>query len=334
MSDTQTAPETPLSDAEIFDQAMAARRAAQEAPPDTEAAHESPETPADDAGVSASGADDAPEFDESTLPEAVRQRLERAAQLEADLQRERSNTLAALNRLQPTQRRLAELERQFAQGAQPPAAAPAPPQESTADSFYDSDEWKAYERDFPQEAAAQRKVYDRQLARIAQAEAKFNEIDQRLNQRLARVDEFVGRQTKNSELEALTQAHPDWQELVQGDAATDFQVWLSSQDEDIQKWIHSDSAAKNIQLLDFYKRDRALADLHTAHADAAAPDTDPNAAAALRAHQRREQTRAQRVAPDLRGASPAVARKDTSQMSDSELFDHLMRERRRQARQT
>jgi hypothetical protein len=116
----------------------------------------------------------------------------------------------------------------------------------------------------------------------------------------------------------------------------DYYDWLASQDEDIQRWQFNPSGTKASRLLDAYKRDLALADLHDAQASAASEPAapDPQAAAALAAQQRREQARAAAVTPDLRGGSQPAARVDVARLPEADQFDHALRqlrERRRQA---
>jgi hypothetical protein len=370
-----------VTPAEAFDQAIAAKRAEREdappvaaaPPPEPPAPEPNPETPAD-AGVSASTA---PEDDLAALPPAVRARLEKAEQ---DLARERSEKLAALGRLRPTQQRLAELER-IARTAQPsPAAAPAAPEASTGDSYYDSPEWKEYERDWPREAAVQRKRDEANQQRIAAAEAKLAEREKALEARLARFDAQDQEQEVEAAYATLDASHPDWRELalppsdldpaqvvearwqpggrlpiapdtLQAEAIAiptqqgpvvlrrEYYDWLSAQVPKVQELQLSTDPADAIWLMDHYKRDSARAELQLAHeaqlatTPAALVPPDPNAAAALQAHQRRQTARASAVAPDLRGGSPPAARVDPSGLPPADQFDHamrLLRERRQQ----
>jgi hypothetical protein len=343
--------EVVLSDEEQFDALIAERRAAESGdPPPQEVIPESNE-PAPEAGSSVVGSEnaesapDAPaEIDLDSLPPHVRARVERAAALETEIARERSDKLAALNRLQPTQRRLAELERKVAESAKP--APQVSPDASDAEPDYGSPEWKQYEAEFPNEAKAIRKVNESLARRLAAAEARIADSEKRTGEKLGTVDELMQERAKARETAALSEVHPDWSELVlptdQSDAVhvgntaqnepiylkRQFFDWLSVQDEDIQKWFGSDSANKNIALMDQYKRDLALADWHERSTAPAETAITPEAEAAARKAQRREQNRASSVAPDLRGGSSAVARVDTSQMSDADLFDHLARQKR------
>ena len=148
-------------------------------------------------------------------------------------------------------------------------------------------------------------------------------------------------QAVTREMAALSEAHPDWQELVYphdpSDAvqigenrfiARQFAEWLAVQNPAVQGLFGSNAAQDNIDLMHAYKRDIALAELHAAPAPAVA---SPEAEAAQRAHQRREQARSTNVAPDLRGQA-AAARVSTQSMSDAEMFDHLVRQKRAQNR--
>lgn len=350
----------PKDDGAVFDALIAARReevsdtpappVADDPPPEPAADEpESHDEPAPEAGSSVSGGENsAPDdaIDLETLPPAVRAKIERAAQLEAELQRERSDKLAALNRLQPTQRRLSDLERQLATASKtPPAAAPvasAPVPDPSAVSPFDTPEWKDYEHNFPQEAKIQRKAHEAAIARIAKAEEQLAARLQQAEQKFGRVDQFVQEQAVSREMAALSNAHPDWQDLVLPRDASEavqigenavvnrqFAEWLSVQNPAVQGLFGSNAAQDNIDLMHAYKRDIALAELHMAAPSA--PVASPDAEAALRAHQRREQTRSTSVAPDLRGQS-AAARVSTQNMDSAALFDHLMRQRRAQNR--
>lgn len=346
----------PKDDGAVFDALIAARReevsdtpappVADDPPPEPAADEpESHDEPAPEAGSSVSGGENsAPDdaIDLETLPPAVRARIERAAQLEAELQRERSDKLAALNRLQPTQRRLSDLERQLATVSKtPPAPVASAPVPESAASMFDTPEWKQFAQEFPQEAAIQRKFHEASFARIAKAESELAARLQQADEKFGRVDQFVQEQAVTREMAALSEAHPDWQELVYphdpSDAvqigenrfiARQFAEWLAVQNPAVQGLFGSNAAQDNIDLMHAYKRDIALAELHAAPAPAVA---SPEAEAAQRAHQRREQTRSTSVAPDLRGQS-AAARVSTQNMDSAALFDHLMRQRRAQNR--
>jgi hypothetical protein len=320
-------------EAALFD-ALVQERRSQDAPagPPPEVTQESQDEPAPEAGSVVSG--DAklaePDIDLASLPESVRARIEKAEQLERDLAKERSDRLAALNRLQPTQRRLADLERQLAQVSKPaaPAATAAP-----AAPDIGSPKWDAWAKNFPEEAEAILERDAKRDATISELEKRLAQLQQTVEPKLGAVDSFVQEHTKSRELAALSEAHPDWQQIVfpqsdddavqLGEAVVSrtFGAWLSVQNPVVQQLYGSNSAQDNADLLDMFKRDNALAQLHQT-----APPS-PEAEAAARAHQRREHARASSVAPDLRGQS-AAARVDPTQMSDTELFDHLVRQRK------
>lgn len=331
-----------------FDQAIAdARKTAEAAAPETpddEDPH--PEAAADEDPADTPPAEDVPPPEDDVA--ALKARLQ---QFERDLAQERSAKLAALNRLQPTQRRLSDLERQLAEAKPttppPPAPSPAP----AAASQFETPEWKAYERDFPSEASATRKAVEAALLestkRVQSAEQKLALFEQQFGKKLEQVDGFVQRETSSRELAAFENAHPDWQEWVTPKSAEDavflgyrkdgtpvhaarlFAEWLQSQPPEIQGWYGSDYAAQNIALMDNFKRDVKLAEWHEAQQaqQQQATETPPDAEAARRAHARREQARSAGVAPDLRG-QPAVAR-TAPPTSDPELFDYLIRQQQR-----
>lgn len=355
-------PETPEDSAAVFD-ALVAERRQQQAPepePDTPEPEptESQQEPAPEAGSSVSGVSDpAPataaqdDINLDSLPPAVKARIERAQQLEAELQRERSDKLAALNRLQPTQRRLSDLERQLAAVSKAPA--PQATQATPAAPSVGSPKWDAWAKQFPEDAEA---ILERDQARASEIAEMRAELA-RLRGEVAPIGESVNRfaqeQNYNRETAALDEAHPDWRDVIvpreeseavqvlipvqQKDGSTkdvpyvvkhEFGAWLSVQHEAKKRQLASDFAADYQMLMDDYKRDAYLASLHESQPVESAT---PEAQAAQRAHQRREQARAASVTPDLRG-QPAAARVSTEGMSDAELFDHLARQRKRQMR--
>lgn len=351
--------EVVLSEAEQFDALVAAKRAAETGDPPPDPTPESTNEPAPEAGSSVVEAEnvESDAIDLDSLPPQVRARIEAAAAMEEALKKERIERDAAIGRVAPTQRdlqrtqrELAELKQKLAQLEKPaPQASPAAP---TAETDYDSPEWKQYEAEFPNEAKAIRKVNEVQAKRLAAAEARIAEFESRADARLGVVDRIVQDHTKERELAALTEAHPDWRDLVQppdDSRATvvevptrlpdgtessfqsvvdvQFAAWFQAQHPDKQRWFGSNSAHENIELVADYKRDLYLAQLHASAQDAA-PVVTPEAAAAHKAQQRREQARALSVAPDLRGASPSAARVDTSKLDAGELFDHLVRQKR------
>ena len=313
---------------------------ADDSPP--EATNESDNEPAPEAGSSVVGDANPDDIDLESLPPAVRARIERAAQLEKDLARERNDRIAAVGRLQPTQRKLAELERKLQSAPQATSAASSPP--PAAAPVVGSPKWDKWASEFPDEAEAILERTSGTAAELADLKQQLAQLRQNVEPRLGNVDSIVRENTKTRELAVLQQAHPDWQELVQPTETDAVQIyqgedgaavyvnstfaeWLLAQDEDKQRWFGSDSAVKNSRLLDDYKRDLYIAQLH----DAPPPEQglSPEATKAARAHQLREQARASSVAPDLRGGSTAAARVDTSQMSPEDKFDWLVAQRRK-----
>lgn len=344
MSDTPTPPTA----AEQFDAAVSALNpapepiasAAEAAPePGKEPAAASPaQTEAADVVAQAAATGDA--VDLAALPPAVRAHVER---MQNELTQANRDRLAALGRLAPAQKEAAELKRRLA-SLQPASSSPTPASAAApaAAPVPGSPKWDAYAANFPEEAAALLEREQAQQKRIAELEAQLTEVRQ-LTSKLPQVDELIRRDVIAREAAKLSEAHPDWQDLVYASDPTqgvqlggavvtmEFAEWLAAQDEDIQAWYGSDSATKNIRLFDAYKRDRQLAD-RLAAPEAPEPTGEaalsPEETAALRAHERRTQARAASVAPDLRGQAPAAARVDLSQLTEAEQFDAILRAKR------
>lgn len=333
--------DTPETEAQQFDALVAAQRepVADAPAPAAEATPPNPDT------VAATPSD---EIDLSTLPPSVRARIERAAELETTLQRERNERLAAVGRISPLNREVDNLRKQLAQlqgaPASPPAASPAAGSTAAAPAP-GSPKWDQFARAFPEDAAAILEREEQSIQQIAALKAELAEV----RKALPNLDEFnshLNQQKTERELAALTEAHPDWQELVLAADASQgvnlgpavvtpiFAEWLASQDEDVQAWFGSPSAAKNIRLLDNFKRDMALADRLSN--EPVAHEASPEAAAAAKRHEQRTQARASSVAPDLRGQAPSAARVDLSSMTEEQQFAYharRMAERRNQLRQ-
>lgn len=320
------------NDAELFDAIVAEKAAAERGDPPVEAPKESPTEPAPEAGSSVSEAEtpETDDFDPSSLPPAVRARIEK---YEKELEQERNARLAAVNRVAPAQRQVSEYQKRLrdleTQLAKPATAPPA----TNAAPVVGSPKWDAWAKNFPEEAEAILERDTKRDAELAELRQKVAQWEQTVTPKLGAVESLVQEHTKTRELAALNEAHPDWQAVVFPQSDDDalqlgnavvsrtFGAWLSVQNPAVQSLFGSDYSQDNIDLLHMFKRDSALADLHQA---TPSPETE----AAQRAHQRREQARATSVAPDLRGQSSA-ARVDTTQMSEAELFDHLMKQRAR-----
>lgn len=291
----------PLDEEGRYLQALERAKAPDPEPvPDDPAAEQTePTEPAPEAGSSVVEPEKAPaKFDLAALSPEVRAEFEK---LQSERDRERHEKQALLGRVPRLQSELDRLRSQPRVSETP--AQPAPPTVPAAQdskAYFDSSEWKEYEGDFPKEAALQRKILEAAFARADKAERASQELLSKVDQRFGTVESFMQERVKERETHALSQAHPDWADLVHPKTQDDavyignspkgdpifidrtFHGWLSAQDEDKQKWFGSDSADKNIRLMDDYKRDLYLANLHAtpeppeARPPRRVPDIDPS----------------------------------------------------------
>lgn len=289
--------DTPALDEEdAYVQALERAKAPPEPEPPADPEH--PE-PAPEAGSSSPEPEKVAEpakFDPASLPPDVRAEFDRLAQ---ERDRERSEKLSLLGRVPRLQ---SELDRLQSQSRQQPPAPPAIPASTSSDDskpYFDSADWKEFERDFPHEAKAQRKALEAAFAQADEAKRAAADALRGVETRVAPVEEFIRLQAIERETHALEQAHPDWREVVrpanENDAVnisadpktpywtnSQFASWFSVQDPDIQRWAFQTTAEKNIRLLDAYKRDLYLAEQHeaapaapAANATRRTPDIDP-----------------------------------------------------------
>lgn len=201
------------------------------------------------------------------------------AEAQANLSRERQARAAVEGRLAPVQRKLSRVELELAQSRQTSprepvsptgAAGTTPPADQPLDSIFDSPGWKKFETEFPEEADVQRKA----LQHVSTATSKRIQnledlVNRTVQPRLAQHDRNAEEQRIEQEKAALTQAHPDWQEI---NADPVFLTWLSdwveAQPADVRT-IYGDEAkfrkiltdsAFTSGLLDQYKRDLFVAE--------------------------------------------------------------------------
>ena len=304
-------PETQvLDEEEQYVQALERVKAPEGDPPpepQTEVAAESEQNPPPEAGSSVVEAEKPPEpkgFDIATLPPEAREQFER---LNQQLGRERAEKQSLLGRVPRLQSELDRLQSRERNSAPPVNPAPPATPANQDSNYFDSSDWKEFERDFPKEAAIQRKAIEAAIARADRAERSSQEVVQRVEQRFGTFDTYMREQAKQAEMAALNEAHPDWQQLalpsddndvvavqipVRGQDGKEhlvdyrlsrmFGSWLGSQHYDKQRWLTSDNAAENISLMDDFKRDLHLAELHAntqstpARQTARTPDIDPS----------------------------------------------------------
>lgn len=169
------------------------------------------------------------------LPDTVRQQVESILEANRRLAEEaaqRERDFRALhNRVAPVQRELDIAKQELAKRS---TSAPPPqqpdvqsPSLAAVQAQFETPEWKEYERLYPDDAALQRRnqlaiaqAMDAQLGRLAGAmESQIERIN--------RLDRERAEAQQQREIEALSQAHPDWQELNESD---EFWDWFQTKE--------------------------------------------------------------------------------------------------------
>lgn len=283
----------------------------------------------------------APAFDAGSLPAEAKAYLaaaeERARRAEAKAN-EWSGRVPGLQRqLAETTKRLAALENGAAGIAASATGKPAPAAPASAGApatvEFDSPEWKAFERDLPEEA----KAIKAQMASLAgRLEQRIAALDQRLSQdvnpRLGMVDSILAERDEQefrAEQRALTEKHPDWLQHIALDPegnptrmSEPFRAWFEEQPDVVRQLLRSGQAKDAIWLMTRFKQDTQIAAPAVAQpAPPASPVTeDPD-------RSRRRENLLRGVTPSVN--SPGVARVDPATLSASERFDYEMRETRR-----
>lgn len=166
----------------------------------------------------------------SSLPEDVQARIREDREAREQALRDERNRYEALHgRVAPLQRRLSELENQMRyqpQPAEPQApAAPAMQPGQSLDSYFDSDDWKEYDRMYPGDAKVLRAGLEAQERHWGQRYTQLEQQLQGLAQRLDTTTQAVQSRTVTDEMAKLEAAHPDWRDL---DQSEDFWGWAES----------------------------------------------------------------------------------------------------------
>lgn len=169
----------------------------------------------------------------SQLPEAARAKFtetwEKAKQFEQELAQQRRQYGALSGRVPALQRELDALKK--ARTAAAPSSAPSP-QTMTAE------QWEAFKKQWPEDAAAIEQAIARQAAEIG---GKLTPLEQRLKEQEERLQRFeqMAQEAENAEIqETLDEAVPDWRIIAGWETADgkpgdqnwhpEFQAWLDS----------------------------------------------------------------------------------------------------------
>lgn len=106
-----------------------------------------------------------------------------------------------------------------------------------------SSEWEAVKEDYPDIADA----FD---AKQNATNAKYERIINELKGEIAPIKQQAEQQSVDMQINQLTSAHQDWQEIV---ATSDYHEWLNTQPAQVQSMMSSQEASDNIFLLNTYK---------------------------------------------------------------------------------
>jgi hypothetical protein len=151
----------------------------------------------------------------ASLPDDVQERIREERKAAEDRYK------ALHGKVAPMQRQVNELQRRLAQPAPAPAAASTSAAQD--DSYFDSDEWKRYEADFPGDAKVIRAGIERQQKAVAALEAKVEARLQQLDRGVQAVTARDAEADLEAQINALTEKHPDWQEI---NASDQFWEWF------------------------------------------------------------------------------------------------------------
>lgn len=168
--------------------------------------------------------DDLPEHLRQSVADALAEK-ERLALEGAELRR---NFDALQGRVGPVQRELETTKRELArrtQTQQAPAQQPQPARPTLSSAVmaqFESEEFKQYERLFPEEAA----IHKRNTLAVAEAsDARIGQLEGVLGGTLTRVQQIEqesAQRARTTELTELDRAHPDWRELNTSDDFWDY----------------------------------------------------------------------------------------------------------------
>lgn len=252
-----------------------------------------------------------PEDASSAIPEEVKQKLARLAEVEDNFNKLQRDYQAVYGRLAPMQRKIAEME-QAAKASSEATSKPPQGQSASTDKPL-HDDLNPLEEDYPEIARAIKAEREAQ-------QQKLRDLEQRLDQMGSRFEPVARQIGHQTEVQRLTQAHPDWQDI---NASEDFQSfvdwWWQNQPPHFKQAIGGDDGLRGafnradftIPLLNQYKALRKPA-------QAPSPvKSQPNAQTAKRALS---------AAPNVRssGLPPAV---DMSKLPEEDQFALLWQSR-------
>ena len=233
-------------------------------PPETPTPVVSTEPPADGAPI-IPPAEEKPAWYNELTDEAKL----RFDQQEASINQLQWQYTAVHGRLAPVQAQVERLTRQLSAGqpnVQTPSGGQATPIAPTPTTDFESEEFLAFEKDYPDEAKAMKVLFEGQQAHVQKLEQQIGTLSQGIEQ----VQATSNAQVQQNELNTLTERHPDWMQIRN---SPQFESWLHTQPASVQPLVTSELAADCIYLIERYKQDVYLYELN-AGAGGEQPPTD------------------------------------------------------------
>lgn len=182
--------------------------------------------------------------------------LSEEAKLEFDRKDESINQLqwqytAVHGRLAPVQAQVDRLTRQLSERQPARPASPGEqttPTASTPVTDFESEEFLKFAEEYPDEAKAMKTLFAQQQTHVQRLEEQVGTLSQGFEQ----IQSTSNAQQIQQELNALTEAHPDWMQVRN---SPQFDTWLQTQPPSVQPMVNSKLASDCSYLLDRYKQD-------------------------------------------------------------------------------
>ena len=258
--------------AEYLKQSEDDEQAAANAEPEQE-----PETPDEPAPVAAqTQAQPAADDWLAQVPDDVRERVRQEIETREKAARDFENRWKAQSgQLGPTQKKLAELERQLRESQAKQTAAQS--------AGMTEDAWARYEREFPEESAA--------------FKSRLNPLQEQVQTMASQLAEWQQEREFNAAAQQLAKEHPDWQEL---DNDPVFGEWFDAQPDVVKEMFPEGQKAspKHVAWLVWeFKKAEKMAELWEKSQQPAPAQASPKATAvaARREQQKRDPTTAIRT---------------------------------------
>ena len=265
-----------LSDEEQFAEFLKQSEEADQAEADAEPEQE-PETPAEPAPAAAqTQAQPAADDWLAKVPDDVRERVRQEIETREKAARDFENRWKAQSgQLGPTQKKLAELERQLRESQAKQTAAQS--------AGMTEDAWARYEREFPEESAA--------------FKSRLNPLQEQVQTMASQLAEWKEEREFNAAAQQLAKEHPDWQEL---DNDPVFGEWFDDQPDVVKEMFPEGQKAnpRNVAwLVGEFKKAEKMAELWEKSQQPAPAQASPKATAvaARREQQKRDPTTAIRT---------------------------------------